>query len=89
MTSIISVRIPVERRPLLHKHIVTWSYWLGLLSSVIALGLRSLNLLGLVKGRVIEQGRTLWYMSFYKGAFLFFLIAIATASYAWVRGEKT
>jgi hypothetical protein len=38
---------------------------------------------------IVKQGQTVWYMSFYKGALLFFLIAIATASYAWVRGEKT
>jgi hypothetical protein len=38
---------------------------------------------------VVQQGRTIWYMSFFKGALLFFLIAIATASYAAVRGEKT
>ena len=38
---------------------------------------------------VVQQGKTLWSMSFYKGALLFFQIAIATASYASVRGEKT
>jgi len=38
---------------------------------------------------VVQQGRTLWYMSFYKGALLFFLVAIATASYTSVRGQKT
>jgi hypothetical protein len=70
------------------KQIVAGSYWLGLLSAVIALVLRSLNLLGILSRTVVPGGRTLWYMSFYKGALLFFLIAIATASYAWVRGEK-
>ncbi len=71
------------------KQIVTWSYWLGLLSSLIALGLRSLNAFGLMTPEVVKQGQTVWYMSFYKGALLFFLIAIATASYASVRGERT
>jgi hypothetical protein len=37
---------------------------------------------------VVQQGKTFWYMSFYKGAILFFLIAIATASYASARGDK-
>ncbi len=73
----------------MEKQIVTGSYWLGLLSSLIALGLRSLNAFGILTPTVVKQGKTLWYMSFYKGAFLFFLIAIATASYASVRGEKT
>jgi len=71
------------------KRIVTLSYWLGLLSSIVALGLRGLNIFGVLSPCVVQQGRTLWYMSFYKGALLFFLIAIATASYASVRCEKT
>jgi hypothetical protein len=73
----------------LEKQIVTGSYWLGLLSTLLALGLRALNIFGILRPNVVDQGRTLWYMSFYKGALLFFLIAIATASYASVRGEKT
>jgi hypothetical protein len=71
------------------KQIVTGSYWLGLLCSLITLGLRSLNAFGILTPTVVRQGRTIWYMSFFKGALLFFLIAIATASYASVRGEKT
>jgi hypothetical protein len=70
------------------KQIVTVSYWLGLLSTLLALALRLLNMLGILTTRVVDQGKTLWYMSFYKGALLFFVIAIATASYASVRGEK-
>ena len=72
----------------MEKLIVKVSYWLGLLSSLIAMGLRLLNVLGILSPVVVQQGRTLWYMSFYKGALLFFLIAIATASYASMRGEK-
>jgi hypothetical protein len=71
------------------KQTVTVCYWLGLLSSLIALGLRALNIFGTLSPGVVQQGRTIWYMSFYKGALLFFLIAIATASYASVRGAKT
>jgi hypothetical protein len=78
-----------ERRPLLQKQIVIWSYWLGLLNSLIALGLRTLNAFGILTPTVVQQGKTIWYMSFFKGALLFFLIAIATASYASMRGEKT
>jgi hypothetical protein len=73
----------------MEKQVVTVSYWLGLLSSLIALVLRSLNVFGILAPNVIKQGKTLWYMSFYKGALLFFLIAIATASYASVRSDKT
>jgi hypothetical protein len=70
------------------KYIVTFSYWLGLLSSVIALVLRALNIFGILTPVVVKQGKTLWYMTLYKGALLFFLIAIATASYAKICSEK-
>ena len=84
------VRAPfhIERILLVEKQIVTLSYWLGLLSSLIALGLRSLNAFGILAPNVVQQGHTIWYMSFFKGALLFFLIAIATGSYASVRGGK-
>lgn len=72
----------------MEKQITTISYWLGLASSLIALVLRALNIVGILAPHEVQQGRTLWYMSFYKGALLFFLIAIATASYASVRGQK-
>ena len=89
MARLIGVLIPGERRPHLEKHIITWSYWLGMLSTLLCLALRFLNMLGILTKRVIQQGQTLWYMSFFKGALLFFLIAIATWSYAAIRGQKT
>ena len=73
----------------MQKQIVTLSYWMGLLSSLIALGLRTLNAFGMLIPGVVQQGITIWYMSFFKGALLFFLIVIATESYASVRAEKT
>ena len=73
----------------MEKQIVPVSYWLGLLSSLITLGLRTLNVFGVLTPTVVQQERTIWYMSFFKGALLFFLIAIATASYTFVRSEKT
>ncbi len=72
----------------MEKHIITWSYWLGLASGVIAVATRALNAFGIWVPQTVVQGRTLWYMSFYKGAFLFFLVAIATANYTWARGQK-
>ena len=73
----------------MEKRIAIVSYWLGLVSSLIALALRALSLLGVMPPTVVEKGQTLWYMSFYKGALLFFVIAIATASYTYLRSEKT
>jgi hypothetical protein len=70
------------------KHIVKWSYRLGMVSAVIALVLRAFNAFGVGLPTAIAQGRTLWYMSFYKGALLFFLMAIATANRIWSRNQQ-
>jgi len=71
------------------KQIITVSYWLGLLSSLIAMGMWGLSLLGRLTQNVVLVGYTRWYESLYKGAILFFLIAIATACTASARGAKT
>ena len=72
----------------MEKHILNWSYWLGLTSGVIALVFRGLNAVGLLLSQVVKQGQTIWYMSFFKGALLFLLIAVATANYSWAHGQK-
>ena len=74
----------------MEKHILRWSYWLGLLSTVIALGWRAINMIvGFHPAGVnVIPGQTIWYMSFYKAALLFFLVAVASANYAWIRGQK-
>jgi len=73
----------------MEKQIITVSYWLGLLSSLIAMGMWGLSLLGRLTQSVGLVGYARWYESFDKGAILFFLIAIATACTASVRGAKT
>ncbi len=70
-------------------HILAWSYRLGLASAVIALVLRAFNALGLWLPRMVTQGVTIWYMSFFKGALLFLLICIATANYSWAHSQKS
>jgi len=72
----------------MEKQIAKWSYWLGMACAVIALVLRGFNAVGLLLPTVVQEGRTLWYMSFYKGALLLFLIAIATANYVWSRRQN-
>ena len=73
----------------MEKHIVGWSYWLGLASTVIALVLRLLYALKVLVPQKVPVGpSSIGYMSFYRGALLFFLIAIAAASYTWIRNQK-
>lgn len=68
----------------MEKHILRWSYWLGVACFVIALGWRGLSLFGFgVFGLKI-----LGFTTFYKAGLLFLLTAIATANYAWFKTQK-
>jgi hypothetical protein len=73
----------------MEKHILTWSYWLGIVCTVIALVLRLLGALGLFLPQVAKSTPSIGYMSFYKGAVLFLVIAVATASYTWARSQRS
>ena len=73
----------------MEKQLVTVSYWLGLLSALLALGMRAFNVLGVIISNVALVRSTTSYNGFYKGALLFFLIAIATVCTASTRSEKT
>ena len=67
----------------MEKNVVRSSYWLGVVLMVLAFVWRGLYVFGL-KGTVM----TITYMTLYKGALLFFLTAIATTSYAWLKSQK-
>ncbi len=72
----------------MEKHIIKWSYRLGMVSALIALVMRTFNAFGVWLPRTVVQGSTIWYMSFYKGALLFFVIAIAMANHIWARRQQ-
>ncbi len=69
----------------MEQHIARWSYWLGVACVAMALLWRVLNILGL--GPVATRGNPIAYMSFFKGALLFLLTAVATANYIWFKGR--
>lgn len=64
----------------MEKIIVRWSYWLGVACVVVALLMRTANAAGLMTV-VDTRGMYIGYMSFFKGAILFLLTAVATSSY--------
>jgi hypothetical protein len=72
----------------MEKHIIRYSYWLGVLSVLLALLTRALNILGLSIGTISTRGNLIDYRSFLNGSVLFFLTAIATASYVWFKSQK-
>jgi hypothetical protein len=68
----------------MEKLIVQGSYWLGLVSSLLAVVWKGLESLRVAP----EAFGSFKYMTFYKGGLLFLLIAIAAAGCAWVKSQK-
>ncbi len=68
----------------MEKQIAQGSYWLGLVSSLLAVVWKGLEALHVAPGGF----GTLRYMTLYKGGLLFLLIALATAGCAWVKSQK-
>lgn len=72
----------------MEKHILRWSYWLGIACLVIALVWRGINAFGIWLPPSTTPGYTIWYLSFFRGSLLFFVASIATANYIWVDLRK-
>jgi hypothetical protein len=72
----------------MEKHVVRWTYLLGVACVVIALVWRALNVFGWGIPYIMVPGQTLYYMSAYKAAFLLLLTSIATANYAMYRAQS-
>ncbi|MFB3923657.1 MAG: hypothetical protein ACE145_18180 [Terriglobia bacterium] len=68
----------------MEKHLINYTHWLGVAAAAVALVWRVLIIAG-----VPEKVLGLSYMTAYKGALIFFLAAIATASCVWIKGQKT
>ncbi len=72
----------------MEKLVSQFSYWLGLACAAVALAMRGLNALGIALPQRLIAGVTIYYMSFYKGALLFLLVAITAANLAWLKSQK-
>ena len=70
------------------QHIIRYSYWLGVLSVLLALLLRGLDILGVSLATIPTRGTAIGYRTFLDSSQLFFLTAIATASYVWFKSQK-
>ena len=64
----------------MEKHILRWSYVLGVICVALALVFRALDALAWF-GPIRTMGGSVGYMSFLKGALLFLLTSIATSAY--------
>jgi hypothetical protein len=83
-----SITTLLKGRILMEGNIAHWTYWLGMVSLVIALLWRAFNALGLWLPMYIREGETVHYMSFYKASLLFFVAAIASSNYAAFKSQK-
>ncbi len=73
----------------MEKHLVTWSYWLGIACFAIALVWKTWSAFGLWLPKGMTAAQTISYMTFYKGGLLFFLLTIATANYTWLNSRTS
>ncbi len=65
----------------MEKHIIRFSYWLGLLSFAISL-VTGATTRWIGPSLPSSFGQYLWYGTFFKAGVLFLLVTIATAEYA-------
>jgi len=72
----------------MEKHMVKWTYWLGLACAAIALVIRGLQALGLYISDFLPASANIGYMSFYKAGLLLLAVSIATATTMGARSQK-
>jgi len=72
----------------MEKHLIRWSYWLGISCFAVALFWKALIAIGMLTPRGIFVGQAVGYMSLYKAAFFFLVLTIATANYASFKTRK-
>ena len=68
--------------------IIRYSYWLGILCALLALLLRVVNIWSMPLSRILTRGAPIQYGTFLDASQLFFLMAIATAGYVWVKSQR-
>jgi hypothetical protein len=72
----------------MEKHILRWSYWLGIASLVIAVVWRVVNALGLGSSTLLIRGESVYSMTLYKASLLLFVAAVATANYGSSKSQR-
>jgi hypothetical protein len=74
----------------MEKQLFTIAYWIGIISTVLAVITRLLAVIGLFALPVATAGKNpISYRSFLDGAMLFFVMAIASSVALWVKQQKS
>ena len=73
----------------MEKQLAAAGYWLGVISTVLALITRLLAMFGVAIFPIASPGKVpISYRSFLDGAILFFMLAIASAVVKWARSQS-
>lgn len=72
----------------MEKHILRWSYWLGVVCAVLAIVMRLSNALGFEFVHVPTKGNWIDFHSLLDAALLFLFIAIASSGYAGSKSQQ-
>jgi len=68
----------------MERHILRWSYWLGIVGLIIAVLWKAVATLGIP----LPGSQFNFALTFYKGSLLLLVAAIASASYAQFGSQK-
>jgi len=73
----------------MEKHIMRWSYWLGVICAALAVLTRLLNAMGLSSTLLQTRGDSFSFRTFLNAALLFLITSIATAGSIWFKRQNT
>lgn len=73
----------------MEKQIASASYWIGIVSTLLALLTRALTVVGIFIFPAPSPGKVpVSYRSFLDAAILFFIMSIASSAISWVKAQR-
>ena len=72
----------------MRKYVITCSFWLGTMCAALAVLARGLDILGINTLNFSTKGSEIGYHTFMDGSFLFYIVSIATATYAGFNSQS-
>lgn len=72
----------------MERQLASAAYWIGILSTITALIMRVLALMGKFAFSPTVGRNPISYRTFLEGAILFFVMAIASTAVAWLKERK-
>ena len=73
----------------MEKQLCSAAYWIGIISTVLAVIGRGLAVLGIFVFPVVPGRILISYKTFLDGAMLFFVMAIASSVTMWAKGQNS